>query len=103
LVKEIKFYSDARNSLGTSHTFYERKIQHLTQLLDQMDQRHHALKDALSARKSCLTHKDKALYMNDTVVPLMIELRECIDTMEESISAENYPLPTYEQLFTSLN
>ena len=40
--------------------------------------------------------------MNETLVPLMKELREVLDDIEESISAQHYPLPTYEQLFTSL-
>ena len=32
LVKEIKFYSDAQNSLGIENAYYQRKIKHLLQL-----------------------------------------------------------------------
>lgn len=103
LVKEIKFYSDALNSLGRSNKYYERKIDHLTDLLDLFDIRYHALKDTFLGRRICNTHKEKAIYMNDQVAPLMKELRDVIDAIEESISAENYPVPTYEQLFTSVN
>lgn len=103
LVKEIKFYSDALNSLGRSNKYYERKIDHLTDLLDLFDVRYHTLKDTFLGRRICNTHKEKAIYMNDQVVPLMKELRDVIDAIEESISAENYPVPTYEQLFTSVN
>ena len=30
-------------------------------------------------------------------------LREVIDELEESISYENYPMPTYEELFASVD
>lgn len=103
LVKEIKFYSDALGSLGKSNAFYERKIAHLSDLLDMFDIRYHTLKDAFLGRRICNNHKEKAFYMNEKVVPLMKELRDVIDAIEESISAENYPVPTYEQLFTSVN
>lgn len=103
LVKEIKFYSDALSSLGKSNAFYERKIAHLTDLLDMFDIRYHALKDAFLGRSVCADYKEKAFYMNAQVTPLMKELRDVIDAIEESISAENYPVPTYEQLFTSVN
>lgn len=103
LVKEIKFYSDALNSLGRSNRYYERKIDHLLDLLDLFDRRYHKLKDTFLGRRVCQSHKEKAFYMNDQVVPLMKELRDVIDAIEESISAEHYPVPTYEQLFTSVN
>lgn len=103
LVKEIKFYTDAKNSLGVENKFYERKISHLSNLLDSFDTQYHNLKHTFIERKECASEKEKAFYMNDRVAPLMFELRNVIDAIEESISAENYPVPTYEQLFTSVN
>ena len=103
LIKEIKFYSDGLNSLGKANAFYERKINRLTSLLDQFDVQYHKLKDAFFNRKTYDDIKEKAFYMNDQVVKQMQELRIVIDAIEESISAENYPVPTYEQLFTSVN
>lgn len=103
LVKEIKFYSDALASLGKSNAFYERKIDHLTDLLDMFDSRYHKLKDVFLGRRICADYKEKAFYMNEQVVPLMKELRDVIDAIEESISSNNYPVPTYEQLFTSVS
>lgn len=103
LIKEIKFYSDGLNSLGKSNAFYERKIERLTSLLNQFDIQYHMLKDAFLNRKAYTDIKEKAFYMNDKVVKKMQELRIVIDAIEESISADNYPVPTYEQLFTSVN
>lgn len=103
LVKEIKFYSDALNSLDRRNAFFERKIDRLTTLLDQFDIRYHEFKEAFMKRKNYTDIKEKAFYMNDRLVKQMQELRNVIDAIEESISADNYPVPTYEQLFTSVN
>ena len=54
-------------------------------------------------KKEKKLYKEKAFYMNDRLVKQMQELRNVIDAIEESISADNYPVPTYEQLFTSVN
>lgn len=102
LVKEIKFYSDALQSLGKANAFYERKIDHLLELLDLFDQRYHLLKDTFINRRVCQSYKEKAFYMNEKVVPLMKDVRDVIDAIEENISAQHYPVPTYEQLFTSV-
>lgn len=103
LVQEIKLYSDARNSLQDAPAFYERKLQALCTLLDRLDQEYHTCKDILHQRSHCQTTKEKALYMNAQVVPQMKQLRTVLDAIEDSISAQHYPLPTYEQLFTSLS
>lgn len=102
LIKELKFYTDARNSLGIQNAYYDRKISYLLQLLDQFDLRYHALKKALADRKNYIVNEEKAKYMNREIVPAMNELREVLDKIEEAISAENYPVPTYEEMFTSL-
>ena len=44
LVREIKFYTDAQNSLGTENSYYQRKIKHLCDLLATFDERYHDLK-----------------------------------------------------------
>ena len=45
LVKEIKFYSDAQNSLGFKNEYYERKINFLVNLLNSLDEQYHTLKN----------------------------------------------------------
>ena len=102
LVKEIKFYSDAQNSLGTPNTFYQRKINNLTNLLDQLDVRYHVLKDKMNARSSHPDNMEKARYLDEIVVVSMHELRSVIDEIEEAMSSENYPFPTYDDMFMNL-
>ena len=51
LVKEIKFYSDAQNSLGIENAYYQRKIKHLIQLLHDFDEHYHELKEKMENRE----------------------------------------------------
>lgn len=103
LVKEIKIYSDTRASLDVENTYFDRKLQLLLDLLQSFDETYHLTKEVLIARSSTTTHRDKAFYMNDKVVPLLLQLRTIIDTIEDAIAADQYPVPTYEELFTSVS
>ena len=102
LVKEIKFYSDAANSLGFENAYYKRKIKYMVDLLNQLDEAYHQLKNKMQDRKKLSTSSEKALYLDEIVVPCMHELRRICDEIEEGISKENYPLPTYDELFLSV-
>lgn len=102
LVKEIKFYCDARNALGVPNSYYNRKVDHLVNLLNAFDENYHTLKDSLIKRKQFTNNEAKAKYMNKEIVTALKDLRAVIDQIEEGISAENYPVPTYEEMFTSL-
>lgn len=102
LVKEIKFYTDAQNSLGKENAFYQRKISRLLDLLDAFDQRYHELKDKMEERSNYPDNMVKAQYLNKEVIPSMTALRYVIDEIEEAISSENYPFPTYDELFASV-
>ncbi|MEJ8737218.1 glutamine synthetase III [Erysipelotrichaceae bacterium HCN-30851] len=102
LVKEIKFYTDAQNSLGAENAYYQRKIKHLCSLLNTFDQVYHDLKEKMSARAEYPDNMEKAQYLNHVVVPSMTELRKVIDEIEEAISSEHYPFPTYDDMFLSM-
>lgn len=102
LVKEIKFYTDAQNSLGKENAFYQRKISRLLDLLNAFDQRYHELKDKMEERSNYPDNMVKAQYLNKEVIPSMTALRNVIDEIEEAISSENYPFPTYDELFASV-
>lgn len=102
LVKEIKFYSDALRSLGTENSYFQRKIKRLCDLLDSFDSAYHDLKERMEQRQEYPDNTEKAQYLNNIVVPKMQELRLVIDEIEEAISAEYYPFPTYDDMFTSM-
>lgn len=102
LVKEIHFYTEARNSLGQNNTYYNRKIDRLVSLLNTFDERYHELKAAMNNREQYPKNMEKAQYLSNEVLPCMYTLREVIDEIEEAISSEHYPFPTYDDLFISM-
>lgn len=102
LVKEIKFYSDAQASLGFENNYFKRKITHLINLLNAFDTNYHDLKHKMEDRELHPKNREKAMYLDTVVLPAMQELRNVIDQIEESISSENYPVPTYDDMFMSM-
>lgn len=102
LVKELKFYTDAAHSLGMENAYYQKKIKRMVNLLNSFDERYHVLKHALIDRKKCRNNEEKSKYLNAEVVGKMKDLRCIIDAIEEQVSADSYPVPTYEDLFTSI-
>ena len=98
LVREIKFYTDAQNSLGTENSYYQRKIKHLCDLLAT----YHDLKKHMIERQQYPDNMEKAQYLNQVIVPKMEELRAVIDAIEEAVSSDNYPFPTYDDMFISM-
>ena len=102
LVREIKFYTDAQNSLGTENSYYQRKIKHLCDLLATFDERYHDLKKHMIERQQYPDNMEKAQYLNQVIVPKMEELRAVIDAIEEAVSSDNYPFQTYDDMFISM-
>lgn len=102
IIKEIKFYSDAKNSLGREVHYYNRKLDKLINLIDQLEIKYDNLRDKMQDRKQIVGNMKKAHYLNDNVLPAMNELRDVIDDIEENISAENYPYPTYDDMFMNM-
>lgn len=102
LVREIKFYTDAQNSLGTENSYYQRKIKHLCDLLATFDERYHDLKKHMIERQQYPDNMEKAQYLNQVIVPKMEELRAVIDAIEGAVSSDNYPFPTYDDMFISM-
>ena len=102
LVREIKFYTDAQNSLGTENSYYQRKIKQLCDLLATFDERYHDLKKHMIERQQYPDNMEKAQYLNQVIVPKMEELRAVIDAIEEAVSSDNYPFPTYDDMFISM-
>ena len=102
LVKELKFYTDAAHSLGVENAYYQKKIKRMVNLLNSFDEKYHILKHALIDRRKCHNNEEKSKYLNAEVVGKMKDLRCIIDAIEEQVSADSYPVPTYEDLFTSI-
>ena len=48
------------------------------------------------------SHLAQAQYTRDTVVPAMNAVRAQADALERIVGAKHWPLPTYQELLTSI-
>ena len=71
-------------------------------LLATFDERDHDLKKHRIERQQYPDNMEKAQYLNQVIVPKMEELRAVIDAIEEAVSSDNYPFPTYDDMFISM-
>ena len=56
----------------------------------------------MEERQQYPDNMEKALYLDNIVIPQMKKLRDIIDQIEDAISSEHYPYPTYDDMFTSM-
>ena len=102
LIKEIKFYSDAYASLNIKNAFYETKINTLLEILDNVQKRYDELNNLLTAVSKSATNREKGYYAFETIVSARHSLRKAVDRIESEISKENFPVPSYEEMFISI-
>ncbi len=102
LLKEIKFYTDSKNSLGIAHSFYDDKIQTLLDKLEKLHTQQELLDEKMRNRSTYPDNIEKAMYLNHEVLPQMHVLRTIIDEIEDELSKERYPFPTYDDMFMSM-
>lgn len=102
LLKEIKFYTDCKNSLGIPHAFYDDKIQILLDKLEKLQAQQEVLDKKMRERSTYPDNIEKAMYLNHEVLPHMHLLRNIIDEIEDHLSREQYPFPTYDDMFMSM-
>ena len=69
LVREIKFYTDAQNSLGTREQLLSAENQAFVRLLATFDERYHDLKKHMIERQQCQIIWKRAQYLNQVIVP----------------------------------
>lgn len=102
LIKEIKFYSDAYASLNIKNAFYETKIDTLLEILGNVQKRYDELNNLLTAVSKSATNREKGYYAFETIVSARHSLRKAVDRIESEISKENFPVPSYEEMFISI-
>ena len=54
-----------------------------------------ALKEAEEKQKSAEKHCD---FVRDEILPKMLEIRECVDALEDIVADDLWPLPTYQEM-----
>ncbi len=100
--KEICEFAPGLGILG-KNTYYTKKIETLGKAIADMDTKKAELEDALAKAWAKPTYKEKGLAIINTVTKKMAELRSVVDGIEPIMSAGNYPIPTYEEMFFHLD
>lgn len=83
-VKELKFLDD--------------KIENTTKLIKTLDIETTKLKEMLKTSKTISEIEKQAKYCSEDVKDQMKALRECVDTLEDLLPREYWPMPTYSDM-----
>lgn len=102
LIKEIKFYTDAYNSLNMKNNYYADKIARLLEILEIVHDCYHKLEALVSSLEKSTSNREKGFYAYETIVSSRHDLRKAVDRIESEISKENFPVPSYEEMFISI-
>ena len=100
-VKYLGDISDVVNSLRNNHinnSFVLEDAIKLSELLEKTKQYITSLEDEMNNAESITDSLSKAYYYRDKILVLMNELRSIVDMMEEVVSKEAWPIPTYTDL-----
>lgn len=100
-VKYLGSISDVVNSLRNNHinnSFVLEDAIKLSELLEKTKQYLVALEDEMNTAESITDTLTKAYYYRDKILVLMNDLRKVVDMMEEVVSKEAWPIPTYTDL-----
>ncbi|MBQ9432212.1 MAG: glutamine synthetase III [Kiritimatiellae bacterium] len=87
--------SDALNRLGKNHCTHT--LDDVTLLLNQLHQKMAEL-ETVSKLPEQLELRERCHYLNQTVIPVMNEVREIADQLECVCADELWPLPTYQEM-----
>ena len=100
-VKYLGSISDVVNSLRDNriyHSFVLEDAVKLSELLSATKKIMVNLEEEVDNAESIEDALEKAIYYRDKILVLMNELREVVDKMEEVISKDAWPIPTYTDL-----
>lgn len=100
--KEISEFAVGLNALG-SNSYYTKKITVLGNAIEEIDRKKDALLTKFNEAWSKEEFKDKGLAIVHGVTDAMADLRASVDAVEPMISATNYPMPNYEEMFFHLD
>ncbi|WP_462325416.1 glutamine synthetase III family protein [Desulfoplanes sp.] len=96
-VRYMRELADTCASLKSLGQDYEIEI------LEDVTGKMRSLKKAIGDLETLLENEiedplEKARYMCDKVIPAMLEVRSCSDTLEDIVADDLWPLPTYQEM-----
>lgn len=100
IAKEIDFYTRLLNNVKIN--YYKDKLDKLVSLVNKIDKQIKLINNQLLRLNEIEGDKEKAYYAQNNLMISRSELRSFVDEAEKEMSKENYPIPSYEDLFISL-
>ncbi len=99
IIKEITMI----NAMGTAPTFLKRKVEFYNSVMIELSEQSLKLEDAISKTSEFETKSEAAMHVLKEVIPLMENMREMYDKIENKLAFSSIDYPTYKDLFFGLN
>lgn len=80
----------------------EERIKHLNELILKMMEGTECINEHFEKQKTIEDKLERAIFIQEKMVPFLHEIRESADEVERLCSSRNYDLPSYEEIFLSI-
>lgn len=97
VIKYASFLQESYNKVATM-TFLKDKIELISNLANQLDKKTDALQKTFDKIAQMKDLVEKAEFCSNQLKEKMYELREVVDSLEENLPKEYWPMPTYSDL-----
>ena len=97
VIKYASFLQESYNNVNTM-SFLKEKIDLISKLSNELNKRTNILQEAHNKLNTINDRDKKAEFCSYDLKEKMHELREVVDTLEENLPSEYWPMPTYIDL-----
>ena len=80
----------------------ENRIQHLNDLIKQLMDGTNSLNEYFEKQKEIEDKLERAVFIQENMLPFLDKIRKSADEIERLCSSRNYDLPSYEEIFLSI-
>ena len=80
----------------------ENRIQHLNDLIKQLMDGTNSVNEYFEKQKEIEDKLERAVFIQENMLPFLDKIRKSADEIERLCSSRNYDLPSYEEIFLSL-
>lgn len=80
----------------------ENRIQHLNDLIKQLMDGTNSVNEYFEKQKEIEDKLERAVFIQENMLPFLDKIRKSADEIERLCSSRNYDLPSYEEIFLSI-
>ena len=99
-LKYANFLEETVSKLETLK-YQKENLQILIKNINELHENMSNLEKELQLAENCTEIEDKAKYFSNNIKVKMEKLRETVDTLEEILPREYWPIPTYSDMLNS--